>query len=157
MVPAKWKTMRPATAKTFSIIIVAGVTGALIRTFDPEGWKPIGAVLAYAWVIFPAWIAYAIVDGLLMDWFGKRDANGKAEEYIDPTVRRLDNIEAAINRLHEYVQEIDPDLAEERELEAEFERGDSLFAGANLAAYEDERRKAGKRTRRQSIWRDPAQ
>lgn len=149
--------MRPATAKTFSIIITAGITGALIRTFDPQGWKPIGAVLAYAWVIIPAWFAYAVLDGFLMEWFGQRDENGNAEEYIDPTTRRLDNIEAAINRLHRYVQEIDPDLAEGRRLEREFERGDSVFAGANLSAYEDERRKLGRRTKwSNSIWRKPA-
>ncbi len=156
MVTAKWKTMRPDTARGLSMFIVAAVAGIVWRTLDPEGWKPIGAVFAYWWVIFPMWIAYAIIDAVLMEWFGKRTEDGRAEQYVDPIQSRLDHIEAAINRLHEYVQELDPELEQERQLEREFmSEAGGMFAGMNHFEYVRDREKAGKRTvRSHSIWRD---
>lgn len=139
------------------MLLTAAGVGIAWRTLDPEGWKPIGAILAYWWVIFPAWIAYAVIDATLMDWFGKRGADGKADEYVDPLQTRLDMIEAAINRLHDYVQEIDPELQEELRLEREFMSDTGgVFAGMNHMEYVRDREKAGKRTKYgQSIWRDP--
>lgn len=139
------------------MLIVAAGTGVVWRTFDPEGWKPVGAILAYWWIIFPAWIAYAVVDAMLMEWFGRRAEDGRAEQYVNPVQARLDQIEAALNRLHEYVQEIDPQLEEERQLEREFMTGTGgMFAGMNHFEYVRDREKAGKRTiRGHSIWRDP--
>lgn len=112
--------MRPHTARSLSMLIVAAGTGVVWRTLDLEGWKPVGAILAYWWIIFPAWIAYAVVDAMLMEWFGRRADDGRAEQYIDPVQARLDQMEAALNRLYDYVQEIDPELEEERQLEREF-------------------------------------
>lgn len=157
MIPAKWKTMRPDTARSLSLLVVAGGTGVVWRTLDPEGWKPVGAILAYWWIIFPAWIAYALVDSMLMEWFGRRSEDGRAELYVDPVQARLDRIEAAIDRLHDYVQELDPELEEERQLEREFMSGTGgMFAGMNHFEYVRDREKAGKRTiRGHSIWRDP--
>lgn len=57
---------------------------------------------------------------MLMEWFGRRADDGRAEQYIDPVQARLDQMEAALNRLYDYVQEIDPELDEERQLEREF-------------------------------------
>lgn len=154
--PSKWQTMRPHTSRQLAMLATAVGVGIVWRTFDPEGWKPFGALLRYWWVIFPAWIAYAIVDHFLMEWFGKRTTDGKPEQYEDPIQKRLDGIEAAINRLHEYVQDIDPDLAEENRLEREFMSGDGgMFAGMNHMEYVRDREKRGLRTRHTSIWRDP--
>lgn len=156
MVPSKWKTTRPHNSRQLAMLITATGAGIVWRTIDPEGWKPIGAILRYWWVIFPAWIAYAVVDHFVMDWFGKRDESGKAEQYVNPTERRIDQIEAAINRLHDYVHEIDPDMAEENRLEREFMSGDGgMFAGMNHMEYVRDRKKRGLRTRHTSIWRDP--
>lgn len=94
-----------------------------------------------------------------MEWFGKRDESGKINDFIDPTAKRLDEIEAAINRLHEYVQEIDPDLDEERRLWDDFMNEKHMLAGADHFQYVRDREAAGKRTLRgfrHSIWRDPA-
>ena len=139
------------------MLLTAAGTGIAWRMLDPQAWKPVGAFLAYGWVIFPAWITYAVIDATLMEWFGKRKADGKAEEYIDPTQKRLENIEAAINRLHSYVQELDPELQEELELERAFLSGHGgMFAGMNHMEYVRDREKAGKRTKyNHSIWRDP--
>jgi hypothetical protein len=139
------------------MLLTAAGAGFLWRALDPEGWKPFGAILAYWWVIFPAWLAFTVIDALLMGWFGRRKVDGKPEEYIDPTQARLDNIEAAINRLHNYVQELDPELQEEFELEREFMSGNGgMFAGMNHMEYVRDRQNAGKRTKySDSIWRDP--
>ena len=148
--------MRPHTSRQLAMFITAAGVGIVWRTFDPEGWKPIGEILRYWWVIFPAWIAYAVVNGLLMLWFGKRDESGQPEQYVDPTERRLEQMEAAINRLHDYVQDIDPELAEENRLEREFMSGEGgIFAGMDHMEYVGDREKRGQRTRRTSIWRDP--
>ena len=157
MIPARWKAMRPATSRQLAVLLTAAGAGILWRMLDPDGWKPFGAILAYSWVIFPAWIAFAVVDAALMEWFGKRKADGAAEEYVDPTQARLDNIEAAINRLHDYVQELDPELQEEFRLERDFMSGSGgMFAGMNHMEYARDREKAGRRTKHsRSIWRDP--
>jgi hypothetical protein len=149
--------MRPATARSISMTIVAASTGMIWRVLDPEGWKPVGALLAYWWVIVPAWIAYALFDIMLMEWFGRRGEDGQTEQYVDPLEVRLEAIEAAINRLHDYVQEIDPELEEERRLEAKFMSGNGgMFAGMNHFEYVRDREEAGKRTiRGHSIWHDP--
>ncbi len=156
MILSKWKTMRPETARSWSLLLTAMLVGIVWRYFGPEGWKPIGAILAYWWVIFPAWIAYIVIDVWLMDWFGQRAEDGKPQSYVDPVAARLDQMEAAINRLHEYVQELDPELAEEARLEREFMSGTGgMFAGMNHMEYVRDREKAGLRTRRgYSIWRD---
>ena len=153
--PSKWKTMRPLTARQLAMLITAAGVGIVWRTIDPEGWRPIGAMLRYWWVIFPAWIAWAVIDYFLLKWFGKRDESGKAEQYVDPTERRFERIEAAINRLHDYVRDIDPELAEERRLERAFMNGEGgMFAGMSHMEYVRDREKRGLRTRTTSIWRD---
>ena len=152
-----WKTMRPETSRQLGALIV-GLTGGVVwRYLDPEGFKPFAALLAYWWVIFPAALAFIVTDVMLMEWFGQRTEDGKPREYVKPLDDRLDRIEAAINRLHDYVQEIDPDLAEERLLEGEFHTDTGgMFAGMNHMEHADARRKAGKRTLRDGgIWRDP--
>lgn len=148
--------MRPATARSWATLITAGVTAWALRTYDPETWKPVGAILAYWWVMFPATFLYYIIDIKLMDWFGRKNEEGKTEVYVDPVERRLDQIEQAINRLHRYVQELDPDLKEEFELEREFMSGEGgMFAGMNHMEYVRDRETAGKRTiRGHNIWRD---
>ncbi|MBD8699289.1 hypothetical protein IFT54_05600 [Sphingomonas sp. CFBP 13714] len=153
----RWKTLRPQNSRSFAIVIVAIVGSWIWRQVDPEGWAPVSAILGYWWIIFPAGIAYILIDVLLMEWFGKRTPEGVAETYVDPTQKRLDDIEAAIGRLHRYVQEIDPELAEERELERTFMSGKGgMFAGADHHDYVRAREKAGKRTiRGHNIWRDP--
>jgi len=148
--------MGPHTSRQVAMLITAAGTGIIWRTLDPEGWKPIGQILQYSWVIFPAWIAYAIIDSILMSWFGKHDENGKPEKYIDRTEQRFEQVEAAIDRLYTYVQDIDPDLAEENRLEREFMSGEGgMFAGMNHCEYVRDREKRGLRTKHTSIWRDP--
>lgn len=149
--------MRPTTARSLAALIVGGATLWLWRLLDPEGFQPIGAILAYAWLVFPASVAYIFVDVLLMEWFGARTAEGKAEAYVDPTQVRLERIERAIDRLHSYVQELDPELAEERQLKAEFMSGNGgIFAGMNHMEYVRDREQAGKRTlNSHSIWSEP--
>ena len=153
----KWKTMRPHTSRQLAMFITAAGVGIAWRTFDPEGWRPIGQILRYWWVIFPAWIAYAVIDTMLMEWFGRRSESGQTEQYVDPTEQRFEQVEAAFNRLHEYVQDIDPELAEENRLKREFMSGEGgMFAGMNHMEYVRDREKRGLRTRRgQSIWHDP--
>ena len=152
---SKWNKMQPETSRQLSILIVAAGVGIVWRTFDPEGWKPIGQILRYWWVIFPAFISYSVINAKLMEWFGKRDESGKIEQFVEPTERRFEQIEAAINRLHEYVQDIDPDLAEENRLEREFLSGEGgMFAGMSHMEYVRDREKRGLRTKHTSIWHD---
>ncbi len=98
-----------------------------------------------------------MIDMMLMEWFGERNERGQTERYGDPAERRLEQIEAAINRLHDYVRDIDPELAEENRLEREFISGEGgMFAGMNRMEYVRDRERLGLLTRRgQSIWRDP--
>ena len=148
--------MNPETARLLAVAGTGLGTGIIWRWLDPESWKHIGIILAYIWVIIPMHFAYILINVLLMDWFGKRTKSGGVEEYIKPLDRRLDNIEAAINRLHDYVQQIDPELEEERGLEDEFMSGQGgIFAGMNHMEYVRDQKKAGKRTMGRSIWRDP--
>lgn len=148
--------MRPNTARSIAMVITVAATAWALRTYDPEAWKPVGAILAYSWVIIPAWVAYALIDAQLMEWFGNRTADGTKEVYIDPVTDRLDRIERAINRLYRYVQELDPELAEERYLEEQFKSGQGgMWAGMDYLEYVQEREKVGKRTiRGDSIWHD---
>jgi hypothetical protein len=147
--------MRPDTSQQLAIIITAASVGIVLRTFDPEGWKPIGQILRYWWVIFPALISYFVINVILMKWFGKRDESGKTEQYVDPTERRFEQLEAAINRLHNYVQDIDPELAEGNRLEREFLSGEGgMFAGMKHMEYVRDREERGLRTKHTSIWRD---
>jgi len=157
-VGSEWKKMRPHTSRQVAMLITAAGVGIIWRTFDPEGWRPIGQILRFWWVIFPAWIAYAVIDAILMEWFGKRNERGQTEQYVDPAERRIEEIEAAINRLHDYVRDIDPVLAEENRLEREFMSGEGgIFAGMDHMEYVRDRERRGLRTRRgRSIWRDPS-
>lgn len=68
-----------------------------------------------------------------------------------------DRIEAAISRLHGYVQEIDPDMYKELRLARKFMSGTGgMFAGMNHMEYVRGREKTGKRKEySHSIWRDP--
>ncbi|WP_157105655.1 hypothetical protein [Sphingomonas sp. TDK1] len=153
---SKWKTMRPETARSLAIMVTAAGTAWSLRTYDPGAWKPLGAILAYWWAIIPAWIVYVVIEIQLMRWLGATTEEGKPEVYVDPVERRLDNIEAAINRLHRYAQGLDPELKEEFELEREFMSGTGgMFAGMNHFQYVRDRENAGKRTiRGHNIWRD---
>ncbi len=102
--------MKPETARLMAAAATGIGTVSVWRWLDPEGWRPFGAILAYLWVILPAFLAYIMIQVLLMEFFGQRTKYGTVEEYLNPVGQRLDAIEAAINRLYDYVQEIDPEL-----------------------------------------------
>ena len=155
MIPAKWRTLDPKSSRQLAIMLTGGGTAIIWSIIDPEGWEPFVKILAFWWVFVPIFIAKVVIDQALMSWFGRRKANGDIEEYVDQKQERLDRIEAAINRLHDYVQEIDPDLEEEFRLEQEFMSGNGgMFAGMNHMEYIRNRKKAGKRTSFTSIWYD---
>ncbi|WP_374274413.1 hypothetical protein [Brevundimonas sp.] len=68
--------------------------------------------------------------------------------------KRIEALERQVVEVYSYVQEIDPNLEEERRLEEELFAGDSVFAGASLNELKRGKRARGERTLHDPIIRD---
>ena len=157
MTATKWRVISPKLSREIALITTGISTIIAWQVLAPESWALIKDLIGFAWVIIPAAIVYFVFDFTLMSVFGRRRANGQIETYQDPLQARLERIETAINRLHSYVQELDPELEEEFRLEEKFNSGD-LYAGSDLSTYLAKRRENGFRTKNDPfLWEaDPA-
>jgi hypothetical protein len=142
--------MSPATARSLGWLIYCFIAVWAWRTFWPESWasfsKIISACMPLLWWGLGGIFGATFIETYLLEWFGKRNKKGKLERYEDPNQARLERIDNAIHNLYGYVQELDPELAEERTLEKDFYSDAHMFAGMNLMEHVRERRKQGKRT-----------
>ncbi len=154
MTAAKWRAMRSSTSKRIALITTMIAVPAAWKAIDPESWANYVGFFSFVWVIALAAIFYFVLDLALMSVFGRRKANGQIESYQDPLQARLERIETAINRLHSYVQELDPELEEEFRLEEKFNSGDA-YAGSDLSRYLAKRKEDGFKTKNDPFLWEP--